>query len=220
MPRISREKYYFDGEEIYKTINVNSKGVFSMTLPAKVVDLLALHTDKVMHDTKDGVEKIWKEYLQEYKDAKTVERKVILFEIEANCSFKVDDEWFQKDDISFSKGLTLSIQAGVYTEVVVTRAADKHYLYRAIKSEIPQDVLPPHKNVNYGGRETKYHVIDWTEQREEFFTQLGLSLQNMIWNINSFMSSPEITNMIDQGGLLLLPRAARIDSKATQHNIR
>jgi hypothetical protein len=210
MPKIKSTTRGFEGRLI--KVEVHCKGgEFSCSLPLTVADALGYKTVKAM--TLAKCESKWERAVREYEESRTTSSKVIYYDL--NISGKICQEdphlvLLDRDEISFSTGLVLGLRASVYTETVRTLAGGrKQFEYR----ELPRrEHTIPHSLVNHGkftgfgpGGHTVDDsrppgVIDWSPEREAFFTRIGRSLEQMILSAdNVFKDESKLLAVADRG---------------------
>lgn len=203
MPRVSRRQYPFEDQgDFFLVVNVSPKGIFSAKLPQRVTEILGY--DKVTSDTNEDVLRKFTEAIEEYKSARTTTRKVIAYDF--NCAAKEftanDGTDHEYHEMGFVEGLGLSVWAVVCEESVRTMGDDKQrYDYEELPSSIPDVLRPQARNVN-SHREQAEHIIDWTQDREDFFVRLAGIMQEMIARLKSFEKPDKLIERIDSGRLL------------------
>ena len=60
--------------------------------------------------------------------------------------------------------------------------------------------------INYGGSKPwDQKVMDWTEEREAFFRNLGLAMETLVKQLHEFMGEPKKLAMFISKGMNFLP---------------
>lgn len=196
MVKISKETINVPGvgEFIVEVEYAVRKKSFIIKLPDKVKETIgkAMVAAETFDDAKDQ----FSESIKEYNNAKTIERKVIVYHFRATAWVMDEEERrciFREDEVSFAKGTALDLFYEVLVEKTLFNRKSYHYL---------------NGNYAYGDNEG-FQVMDWTEQREDFFKMLNKGLQHTIMKAHAFFNAnnDDIMKFIDSGGKLLLPEA-------------
>lgn len=208
MPKVKTETRGFEGRMERFDYHVNAAGEFSCKLPLSVSELLGYGVVKAESLAK--CEDKMLEALRAYADAGTTKRKVILYGFK--CSAYVwRDERPGKDgpglvfsnksstqcgpevnEVSFAHGTALDLWALVAEETKVVTGPRTTYSYKEISSSIPKGL----RCTAYDGgfsHLTKPHesALDWTEEREAFFSKMGFALEGLIMGLAGFLHEPE-----------------------------
>ena len=201
MAKITKVTFYRKGFSEVADLTCSTKGVFQIKFPENIAKII--ETDFVDGTNAEEVVSEWKRLLEVYCEAMTSYRKVILFQIEINA--KIQDttveyyiERIKRDDIAFAKGMALGVQAGVYEEKKVVTVEKTTYSYTLIKSEIPYSVH--FYNIDHVRSETSVHIIDWSQEHEDFLARFCISFENLIMRIADFTKSKDNFLLFLQSG--------------------
>lgn len=221
MSTVKSEKIRFEGKEFVKRVRFSSRsGLFSITLPRQIQE--RMNVGEVSSDTMKGVQAEFKKTVDMYKAAQTTERKVIVYKVEVNAwvwrlpdgapAGSDDDDAsvvFQANDISFADGCGLTIFAEVMVERTLRTADGEESLSY---EEVDEHTLP--KSLGLGnnriadrfGTTEDVRVIDWTPEREAWFRDVGLRLEDMVVNVCRTLGDTErALQLMDSGRMLMAP---------------
>jgi hypothetical protein len=186
---IQTEKIYFDGVEFVKKTRCNADGKFRIKYPAAVVQLLGDPKEAVA-DTKRAAERAFEGRLDEFKQAKTSRRKVILYEVKLNCRVSRDGRIvLGRNDIHFTTGYAISVWAGVFDEERVRRAGGDIYHYHRVDSAISGGMASG--SPGFGLRalnDPKENLVVWTEEREAFFCRVAEVMETLALRLDEMTS--------------------------------
>lgn len=214
MAVISKQKVSFAGKPFLRVIKVDAKGEFSMDLPPALIERLQLQRSYVTAPSKEQVLKAYKDKCQEYHTAQTSTRKVILYSSEFS-GYIVDQKTEQvllNKHSHYGKGLSLDVGVGVYTETkVVNATGTASYDYTWVKSSIPYSVAlrrVPTRMDPENFRSDDPHLLEWTQQREDFFASLARLLEALILKLHDMGEKREILAMVSNSrdGIKLLTK--------------
>lgn len=212
MPVISRNRIIYEdpkgnGENIewYEVVNfeVRTKK-FSIKLPEWWHTTLGYNT--VYADTLESVEYAFSRAGSEFIDLSTNRRKVILYQFEANAQIwdEVRDRMgFRENEMAFTKGTSLDFWWCIAYEC--TSQFNKHKKYVTDDKHF-KGYLEPHvwSSANYYiGEDSDYHkynVIEFTEERQQFFLHLQKSLDDIILKAWTFfhLDTDEVAKLTQQ----------------------
>jgi hypothetical protein len=196
MATISSTKIYFGKREFAFVIKCNSDGLFSAAVPPEINEMLGFST--VTGATKRDVEHAFDKALKDYAALNTTKRKVILYDIKSSAYICRDDRCLMNTtDIPFTNGAAIQIAACVFEEIAIEQP-DKsvRYNYEPITSSIPKSVASnTRRELAEGNGRKANNQIEWTQAREDFFTRLGLAIENIILELQK-LDSPETINEI------------------------
>jgi hypothetical protein len=219
MPVISREKYFINGEEIVKITRVLKDGLFRIDLPDYVQEKLGVAD--VSHETRIGADTLYKEVVQNYLDAKTTLKKVILYKFKMNGfvmgpashgEFFIPGEddpdqeicLFKRGDFHFDRGMVVGVMARVYMEERNEREdGDIFWHYETVDSDddLPWgilDKLAPHRQ----DRAPEDGRMDWTPQRHAFFVGLHKAMSELILKIETLTKQNKLLEAINKNKMI------------------
>lgn len=160
---------------------------------------------EIRGDTLTEVNKKFKQMLEDYKQSKTIVRKVILYKVAANAY--IWDEvakrcMYNNSEISFCAGTSLAVWAAVYNEHEITKPDGTIvYEYKEAASGIPSAPRSESCKPTWG-KKAEY-LLPWTEQREAFFTFIIKSMQTLILRLSEVTKDNDaLLNFVDSGRLL------------------
>ncbi|MCK4759953.1 MAG: hypothetical protein KAT69_07870 [Candidatus Aminicenantes bacterium] len=204
MAIISKETIYISGEKFIKATKVSSRGKFSIDLPESFID--AFGVKNVSGDSLSSVNKQFGEFCHKFKDAKKTTKKVIAYQLQAEC----DSLDLNADGISFLDGLGLAVSAVLLTETTTETANGmKSYSYDPITLDIDDNdfeynyhplgrslfdrSIYPHRTESKKAE----NIMEWTQEREDFFIDLGKAMKKLIQQCDQIMSGNDsITKFI------------------------
>ena len=200
----------FEGQDFKRQVRILKDGLFRIRLPAVVSKTLQIDSD-VIAETKEEVERAFKDRLREYKECRTTTRKVILFGFAANCHImneKQTQAVYVANDISFADGTALSFWAEVCEETVIGRSDGKdQYRYDIVDSDLPLGFGKPN-DYDLGNRQDSFHrasnLVEWTSEREIAVAEFCRMLQVLILKLRDALRLPkQLMELIDGGRLLM-----------------
>lgn len=105
---------------------------------------------------------------------------------------------YRSDQIQFSTGLTLSIAVGVFEEHEIKLSDDKlRYDYVWLESGLPKSVNQRRERdlLDGGGMRTK-NRLEWTQEREDFFTKLSGSMEYIVMELAKLTEPAALADII------------------------
>jgi len=214
MPVISREKTFINGEEIVKITKVLRDGLFRIDLPSYVHEKLGIRD--VSHETRIGVDALFKKVVANYLSAKTTATKVILYKFKLNGyidgpasrgEFFIPGEddpdqeicLYKNRDFHFDRGMAVGVMARVYMEERNEREDGEifwHYDEVASEFDLPWgmlDDLTPHRQE----RAEPECRLAWTVQRHNFFVGLYKAMSELILKMQTFNDPEKLLRAIN-----------------------
>ncbi len=229
MPVLSKTKMPFENTWYDRIVKVDARGSFTINLPPQVA--AAVDVREVKGRTLSEAEGLAGDQIEKYRKTKRTTMKVIAYEYKCTAyitdppaapnvrpavTHNADDEEDEFSDyrvllyeqgISFTNGLALSLEAGVFEETATVSADGKStvYRYKKIQSTIP--IAVSHR-LKPCGPDRAEPMMPWTEEREAFFTKIGLALSSLVLQLHQATEDEtKLRKLIDSGqaGRLLLP---------------
>lgn len=174
----------------YKVIKYySSTKHFIIELPAWWHDILDYK--KVSGETEDKVNAAFRDAKKEYEERCTTRRKVILYQFQASAVIneyaengKFKRVIFRKDEVSFSEGTALDFWWRVGYEL------------RSSVDPKPKYIDLKERSISHGD----HKVMDWTQQREDFFQALQANIDNLILKAHTFFKQDvkTVAQIVDQ----------------------
>jgi hypothetical protein len=194
-------------------VEVTDNGYFKIYFPKEVVQRFNLSNDYASGSTLNEAIGSFGRQMEDYKNAVQTEKReqVIVVRYLFNKPYDQGfggtyqlgrkDSHFSHQDDAGRYGLALDYE-------VLWRIGNGIY-------EVPIDERngrvygEPHHRYHYPIANKAYHVIDWTEEREQFFSKMTMGLENMIARLNQFFGDDLLANMTKAiaagGGFASLP---------------
>jgi hypothetical protein len=163
MATLSKTQHPITGDPNFmKIVSVDSGGEFKCNLPNAVIRVTGI--PYVTGQTKQEVEKKFKEAITKWKDSSTTTKKVILW--------KIDQDFGG----AFRAGVTINLCASVFTETTVTSDGQSRITLDEVPNGMPDDLTRRASDME--SRICRDHIfrLEWTEEREAFFTRIGQSM--------------------------------------------
>lgn len=205
MPIVTTETIHFDGVDFSLKYCVDRKGVWSLKLPASLVERLGTQ-DHAYADTLDELKKEWKRLWKEYKEASTSTERIIAWKTEIKARIRADEELLiNKAELSFADGLALSLSVGVFDRHTTKTGSKVHTSFDLVDNVISSSAEFRIEYWDWEQGLVKW--MPWTQEREDFFAQLVTAFENIILRLNNFLgdnSEKKLIEIIDQH-LPLLP---------------
>ena len=211
MPQVRSRTVRFDGKNYVRKTTVDKEGVFRIRLPVAARKIL--QCEEISAPTLKEVEDLWDEKVEEYKQARTVERKVIYYRFESNSAICRPDPndpeglecIFDSDDISFCEGVAIAVSAQVLTETTITYSDGKEFrTYNETKSSLPSSMTNVDRSYVPGANEDRDQIIEWTPERELFFKELGEAIETLILKMDNLLKDQkQLLEAIDSGARAL-----------------
>ncbi len=170
---------------------------FIKRVPSELIKLTGFNTEG--YSTEALLKKHLSEAIELYNQLKITERKVLLFKISASTLLtmnKVSDGHFTgiKKGVSKNiKDLRVSDGAGICIEYKIAKEIDngkKEYFEIENGDQLSSYAM----GFNLTSR-SDWAIIDWTEEREQFFINLQNSMQEMVFKLSSFFGG-DIENVV------------------------
>lgn len=212
MPVIRTEVGQHNGESWKKSYRVLRDGLWYINVPPAVARDMQLKdvTGKTMQEAEQKLRAV----LAEHLTTKKTTCKVIYYQFEFSCyitkpAIPDEEHDFQvvlaSQDISFTTGTAVSLAAEVYEETVTLMADGRRlYNYEHIPAKLPRGLRVGRMSGPQREFERPERVIDWTPEREAFFAQIGLALNDLIAKLHQLSSKPAaLLKMADSGQKLL-----------------
>lgn len=214
MPVISRTTENLNGVPWKKVVKVDSGGTFEINVPEAVTK--AFGTTTVSGSTFEAAQRALNELIERFKAANTRVRRVIIHSVKAKAHIFEPDRSalhgerfvFRTDEISFTDGIALSIEVGVYDETTVEANGHTSISYEYVKSKLPVQVAQ--RYVVQHHREPRA-VIEWTQEREDFFVRVVRAMEWLVLEMQK-LKDPESLQLIIERGQFLLPAASSVSS--------
>jgi hypothetical protein len=156
---------------------------FTMTLPPSWAEVL--QQKEVHGETEEMCDRAWEEAKKKVEELSITQRKVICYFFEANVYECECDEKgtptkciIRLDEMSFTKGTALDFTFCVCNESTSTLLKEKMY-YTLSGSYYERE-----------GGEKAQHIINWTPEREMFFSEFQGQLVQLIKKIHNFTNLP------------------------------
>lgn len=225
MAVVKSEKTIFEGANFVVRIRFSARsGLFSITLPEAVNQ--GMGVKEITSDTLNGVQAEYKKTLKEYRNSKTTERKVIVYQVEGNAwvyrrsddspgrvhsDDDADDDatvLFQANDISFGDGCGLMIYAEVMIERTRKSQDESYVSYKEVEdTTIPRSLSKSDgRTADEFGTTDGIQVIDWTPEREKWFSDIGCRLEDMVMNVYQTLKDEKTAlQLMDSGRMLMAP---------------
>lgn len=183
MAIISKTQFHIEGAPKYqKVVSCDSAGEFKIVLPEVVTEITG---NKVVTgpDLKT-VEDAFRVQIKIWREASTSSRKVIMFE----CARRG----------SFDKGVSMNLAADVFEEVTIRSGGEERKTFKDVKGNPLKKTMIRNGTHDWawGGRGVTVQIIDWTEEREEFFVRLAAGFQKVKDAINE-LNQPDGLDLID-----------------------
>jgi len=204
MPVVKTETIHIDGKEFKLQVRVNADGKFRIKVPGMFQEKIGC-SKEVVEPTMDKAWKAFNKLWKQYRAAQTTTRKVILYQCgmqariigaDGECKLDVDDS-----DCHFTPGIVLAVAAVVAEESTTYRGEGQRSYknYKGLDSSIPESLSRKLRRV---GCKDDSEVLEWTPEREEFFRQIGLAMEDLILRLNSvFGDTKKLLKFIDDGAL-------------------
>ncbi len=216
MPVVKSETLYlkqlgaYPGNKWVKAYNFDSKrGVFTISMPAAFQELFPDH--KVSGASLDDVDKALSEAMKKWDSVQTTTRKVILYRFAINMWEKNKTNQKAKKVRTDFKGSSFEkapeFGLGFEYEVAMERVINKKAEYYRLKDEDSDEgedfkwkvnILYPNKDNNRWDEPTSTQVVDWSEERETFFSNLQASLIRVINTVLAFEKTIADPKKLDQ----------------------
>jgi hypothetical protein len=203
MPCVKTEKGYFGGKEFTMRVNVAGDGVFRINLPKWAHG--ALGVEKIEKDTLDAAIKEFKKQREKYLGMLSSQKKVIRY------MFKIQDKTArygggkgERDQLQF--GVGKGIQFGIANlfetthysaDGKVLRKEYDHHSSRDIDAEKIEQPYPEGYNYSQFGamasaRSHECNVVEWTQEREDWFMALCMCLDGLIGKLKSLDENQDL----------------------------
>ena len=222
MAIIKNEQVGSCGIMVKRAIRCSGSGRFSINLPEHLRGVDG--TEQVHGGTLSEVLAEWKKLETLYDASTTTTRKVILYNfkfsawVEGGSSdpgsvdwredHAVDNEgnvcFIDADDITFAVGTGLMVNACVYTEITQNIPGDKPRIkYKKVgdDEQLPSKMSDGEDDIRERSID-ELTVIDWTQNRHDFFTRLNDALNALIWKLHDFTDQQTLLEFIDAGRLI------------------
>jgi hypothetical protein len=199
MPTITKVQASFGGYRYQRTVKFSLKSrKFIADLPRECTKVLGY-----WEISAESMKELESRFMQASNDycSKTAERrKVIVYRIEPHLV--EDNTPLDPECSNGADGVGLSVFAAVMNELTY-ESERRHKSYEEVDSSIP--VALSHSWSRLDELHDGYLVIDWTEEREEFFRKLGVALIELVKRCHEeFGERDKLMKSIDRG-LRLLP---------------
>lgn len=204
MPVFTTETVYFDGEQIKLQYKVDARGVFSLKLPASLVEKLGCEPE-ITNKQLEPLKYEWVRLYKEYQAASTTTKKVIAWKLELNAEIYQESNPHQPvlkvGDISVAEGLAFSLVAGVFAHNITITGSKKNETFQWVSSDIPSSI-EIRRFESWDIEKGLVGIMDWTLEREQFFVALTIQLENLILRLHKFLGSDKksiskLTKLID-----------------------
>jgi len=201
MPVVKTETILIDGQEFKLQVRVNADGKFRIKVPGMFREKIGC-SKEVVESTMDKAMKAFEKLGKQYRAAQTTTRKVILYKCgmqariigaDGECKLDVDDS-----GCHFTPGVVLAVAAVVAEESTTYRGEGlrSYKSYKGLESSIPESLSEKLRS------DDDPEVLEWTPEREEFFRQIGLAMEDLILRLNSvFGDTKKLLKFIDDGAL-------------------
>jgi len=159
-----------------KICNVNTRGIFTITYPRKIITTNLIETETVRSSILPEAEKLYTEAIAEFESLSFSYKMVILYTME------------ERSSSGDGTGDGFVFQWGVFREIEGKDWGKKFFFERGSGT----------KEINtYYNKVDKWNKINWSESREEFFMKITLAIRQLYTNLNSFIdfSSMEDSNI-------------------------
>jgi hypothetical protein len=167
--------------------------------------------EEIVHETRAGCVKAFKEAKEKYINSRTTSKKVILYKFKMSGFIqgpaKFHDNFipgeddpeeticlFRGEDFSFDKGMIVGVKARIYIQERNEREdGEVYWIYNKVDDadDLPQglrdDCRPKGR---YGDQATNQNRIDWTPERHAFFVSLYEAMSQLILKIKH-LADPE-----------------------------
>jgi len=230
MAVVSKEVIWIDHRHYEFKIRVLKDGLFRTEIPDELTDFATDYrrtydtrrTKKVIEyecDTKEELMDRLKELRKNVKESTAVKHKVILYNIDVQCTVEgppelredYNEERFKNldrvvilsPDHSWSRGMSINISAAVFIESVIT-SLDSTKRYSYTSSEVPTDERLPNGLYGELGRsaastQQAENRLDWTQDRHDFFTRIYEAMGQLAWQLHQLAKPGNIDMAIEQG---------------------
>jgi len=174
-------------------IRCNRDGLFRIKYPAEVVQLLG-EPEEAVAKTMDEAEKEFGQRLWEYEQAGTSTRKVIIYRVEMKAAILHPDDdrpSLKRNDISFGRGLGVTVWADVFEETCVKLAGDKaRYSYDRVESELPISIRHSGNfRLGMGAGAKQDECMEWTPEREAFFCRVAEAMESLCLKLDEMTNA-------------------------------
>lgn len=203
MAIISNAETVFGKMRVMKIVKFSSKdGKFKIQVPPGARDICG---EFVYGETLDEVNKAYETASAMYLDASVKDEKVIVIAFEGVCRIEENEKIVFECDNGYSpyNGIQLELQCEVFIKRTWT-CPDCDTIEKYI--EIDHSIS---ESANYTwtpGVGTKGHIeVPWSEEREQFFAELVIAIQNIIRKLSEFTADAKSVLEFTDRGLKLLP---------------
>lgn len=211
MAKIATETFNRAGIIFKLDVHVSADGTFKIALPEEVAKFSDV--SKVEARTKNEVWSKAVDRIVAFLDSRTETRKVILFQSNISASiYAYDAEYphgkavLKRSDISFAECAMLGFNADVLIETKRTTKDRVEYDYKRAESSIPDSCRFRHINyLNPNKLSERMHMLDWTQEREDFFANLCISFENLILKIDGLTKDKDVFASLVDNGVKMLP---------------
>lgn len=184
MAIVSKTESMFGKMRFMKVVKFSSKtNLFSINMPAGAEPVCG--KEVTGHSMKE-VEKAYREASELFTNSTLVKSKVIVMEFGASCYIERDDKLIleMNDSWGHSDGLKICLSCGVF---------EKHS-YKTVNDRAIEEYKEIHTITdstafgNWGPSPGDNDIVEipWTKEREQFFLELSLALENIIIKLNEF----------------------------------
>ena len=204
MAVISNTEGTFGKMRVMKIVKFSSKdGKFKIQVPPGARDICG---EYVYGDTLKEVNKAYEEASAIYLDASVKEEKVIVISFQGECRIEENGKIVFECDkgYSSSEGIEFELQCEVFIKRTWTCPdCDTVEKYIETDHSIPESAGYRSWTPGVGG--TGNIEVPWSEEREKFFAELVIVIQNIIRKLSEFTADAKSVLKFADRGLKLLP---------------